>query len=201
MNLNSVFFTDAKNGWATGINGMILHTSNGGTTWEAQDSGTYLPLYVVRFSDSRTGFIFGMFGVFLHTTNGGTTWTIEAEGLTTEPLSRVHFTSPTNGYVVGNGKTLLKYGEILNSVEEIESIQFEIYPNPAKNRIKLLSSELITNNCKIELHDLYGKTLIEKQIPAGIKNIEIDVSNLASGVYFCTMKKDKKSSTKKLIIE
>jgi hypothetical protein len=48
---------------------------------------------------------------------------------------------------------------------------------------------------------LYGKTLIEKQITTGQQNVEIDVSNLASGVYFCTLKTDKKSSTKKLIIE
>ncbi len=32
-------------------------------------------------------------------------------GLTTAFLRGVHFTSPTNGYVVGNGKNLLKYTE------------------------------------------------------------------------------------------
>ena len=94
MNLNSVFFTDTKNG-------MILHTSNGGTTWEAQDSGTCMPLYVVRFSDRRTGFIFGKFGVFLHTTDGGATWTRQYCGASSDSTS-VQFIDGTE-YALAEG--------------------------------------------------------------------------------------------------
>ena len=35
-NLFGVSFPDASNGWAAGANGTILHTFDGGATWEPQ---------------------------------------------------------------------------------------------------------------------------------------------------------------------
>jgi len=37
--LTSLYFTDEKNGWAVGHGGVILHSKNGGTTWEKQFDG------------------------------------------------------------------------------------------------------------------------------------------------------------------
>lgn len=37
--LTSLYFTDEKNGWAVGHGGVILHSNNGGTTWEKQFDG------------------------------------------------------------------------------------------------------------------------------------------------------------------
>ena len=37
--LTSVFFVDAKRGWATGHDGVILHTADGGATWSLQLDG------------------------------------------------------------------------------------------------------------------------------------------------------------------
>jgi len=90
---------------------------------------------------------------------------------------------------------------MLKVYNEIQNIEFELFPNPAKNKFEISSSEFLAKNCKIELHDLNGKTLIEKEFSAGNEKVEIDVSNLASGVYLCTMRTDKKSSTKKLILD
>lgn len=39
------------------------------------------------------------------------------------------------------------------------------------------------------------------QLKSGKEKSETDVSYLQSGMYFCTMRTDKKSSTKKLIVE
>src|SRR2546423_1743715 len=40
--LRSVFFLPGQNqsGWAVGSNGTILHTENGGSSWQTQSSGT-----------------------------------------------------------------------------------------------------------------------------------------------------------------
>ena len=37
--LTSIYFTDEKNGWVVGHGGVILHTKNGGMTWEKQFDG------------------------------------------------------------------------------------------------------------------------------------------------------------------
>ena len=54
-------------------------------------------------------------------------------------------------------------------------------------------------DAKIEIYDLNGRKLLEKQIPAGRETIEIDVSHLKSGVYFCRLISENKSATQKLI--
>ena len=40
-------FVDAKRGWAVGLNGAILHTTDGGESWQSQNSGVKMPLYGV----------------------------------------------------------------------------------------------------------------------------------------------------------
>ncbi|RLD69986.1 MAG: hypothetical protein DRI87_08950, partial [Bacteroidetes bacterium] len=60
-------------------------------------------------------------------------------GLTTAFLRGVQFTSTTNGYIVGNNKTLLKYTAITGIGDEVENIKFEIYPNPAISVVNLQS--------------------------------------------------------------
>ena len=69
--LLSVQFVDAMTGWAVGVNGTILKTSNGGTTWASQFSGTFEPLRSVHFFDGQVGWAAGSKGTILATINGG----------------------------------------------------------------------------------------------------------------------------------
>ena len=52
VSFNSVYFSDELNGWAVGYSGKILHTNNGGTTWEYQNSATEFHLWSVYFINS-----------------------------------------------------------------------------------------------------------------------------------------------------
>jgi photosystem II stability/assembly factor-like uncharacterized protein len=74
QNLESVSFVNASDGWAVGKRGVILTTSDGGTTWSAQTSGTKGELDGVVFADSLHGYAVGQNGVILSTNNGGATW-------------------------------------------------------------------------------------------------------------------------------
>ena len=51
-----VSFTDANNGTAVGDSGTILRTTNGGTNWTSQSSGTTNWLYGVSFTDANNGY-------------------------------------------------------------------------------------------------------------------------------------------------
>jgi photosystem II stability/assembly factor-like uncharacterized protein len=84
---NCVFFTDANTGTAVGHLGYcsnwsrrdnILRTTDGGSTWEPQASGTSNPLRGVCFTDVNTGTAVGDSGTILRTTNGGVT-SVEGE--------------------------------------------------------------------------------------------------------------------------
>ena len=200
---NDIHFINDQEGWVVGDGGTIGYTTDGGTSWNTQTNPDTQnqSLYGVFFLDSDKGWAIGSGGILLQTTDGGTNWAVVGAGLTTEPLSRVHFTSPTNGYVVGNGKTLLKYTEISGIGDEFESLKFEIYPNPAANKIQIKCSEFKTESGIIEILSLDGKKILIKEIKTGTENIELDLNNLESGMYLCKISTDKKSSTKKLIIE
>jgi len=78
---------------------------------------------------------------------------------------------------------------------------FEIYPNPVKDKFKIKSQKLKAESATIELFDLNGRQILEKHIPAGRETVEINVSHLKSGVYYCKISTDEYSTTKKLIIQ
>jgi photosystem II stability/assembly factor-like uncharacterized protein len=197
---NAIYMVDSLNGWIVGDGGIIAHTSDG-KNWFEQTNTSTKTLFDVFFLNTQEGWTIGSGGTILQTTNGGNTWNIVGAGLTTNSLTGVHFTSSTNGYVVGNGKTLLKYGEILGIGEDPEDLLFTIFPNPAKGKFGVQSLEFEVENATIELLDLNGRKLLEKQIPAGVGEIEVDVSNLQSGIYFCRLIAGNKSSTQKLLIQ
>jgi photosystem II stability/assembly factor-like uncharacterized protein len=79
VSLNDVFFIDAQTGWAVGDHGTILHTEDGGSTWQYQACPVDAALEQVVFFDDRTGWIVGHDwgdpGALLYTEDGGHTWT------------------------------------------------------------------------------------------------------------------------------
>ncbi|HAK62794.1 MAG TPA: hypothetical protein DCO82_06085 [Alphaproteobacteria bacterium] len=74
--LTSVYFTDDKHGWAVGHDTIILHTQDGGETWEMQysDPPAETPLLTVWFANSEHGIAAGSFSFMLETFDGGKTW-------------------------------------------------------------------------------------------------------------------------------
>jgi photosystem II stability/assembly factor-like uncharacterized protein len=199
---NAICFVNDDHGWVVGTAGLIGHTENQGEDWHRQTNHDpdLHSLYDLFFLDENKGWAVGSQGTIIHTIDGGETWELQAQGLTSNFLRCVHFTSPNNGYIVGNGKTLLKYGELTRTNKVAETLQFEIYPNPAGKRFGVRSLEIGVNGGTIEIYDLNGRKLLERQIPKGSESIEIDVSSLESGVYFCRLNNENISVTKKLII-
>jgi len=59
---------------------MIIRTTDGGSTWISQSSGTEKFLYGVSFIDANTGTAVGEFGSILRTTNGGSLWWNQSNG-------------------------------------------------------------------------------------------------------------------------
>ncbi len=93
-NLSEIFFVNDNEGWIAGGrirsaetnelmrhderggDGIILHTKNGGATWEIQFAkrGTYL--FGIYFIDNQNGWAVGEGGLLIHTTDGGKLWSL-----------------------------------------------------------------------------------------------------------------------------
>jgi len=110
VNQTTGFVSLAQYGNVTNLD-RIFKTTNSGTTWTEVYSDTTEPQQVfvydgisqMHFSDAQHGWAIatGMPGKILRTTNGGNSWTeLTGHNFTDMSLTDVHFSSPTEGYVV-----------------------------------------------------------------------------------------------------
>ncbi|MDH7514699.1 MAG: YCF48-related protein [Bacteroidota bacterium] len=105
--LNAVAGAVVNAVWAVGDAGTIVKSSDGGWTWQVQNSGTQLPLYAVCAVDALRAWACGSGGVILRTTDGGAVWTVVPSGVTSA-LNGIDFPTPTVGFAVGAGGRILK---------------------------------------------------------------------------------------------
>jgi photosystem II stability/assembly factor-like uncharacterized protein len=70
--VSSMFFITPEKGWIVlpSPNESLLHTNDGGLTWDIQYSGSFIS--DIFYIDSLTGWAIGDNGLILHTSNGGT---------------------------------------------------------------------------------------------------------------------------------
>ena len=106
QDLLAVTFPTDKDGWASGRWGTILHTSDGGMSWEKQTSGLDYTLISVSFVDAKTGWIVGDGGTILHTKDGGKNW-LPQKSPVQSYLMGVHFSTPLKGWAVAERTTIL----------------------------------------------------------------------------------------------
>ena len=103
--------------WAGGDGGTILHSGDGGATWDAQSSETTGAIGGLSFVDARHGWAAGAVwddahesltgGFVLATDDGGATWRPQDPGVS-EVFNAVLFTDVAHGYVVGDDGTILR---------------------------------------------------------------------------------------------
>lgn len=76
--LNGVFFVDEKLGWAVGEDAVILHSADGGASWQkqfdARDAEMQGPLLDLYFENAREGYAVGVFNKLYRTVDGGQHW-------------------------------------------------------------------------------------------------------------------------------
>lgn len=103
--LYDVCFMDESNGWAVGAYGIILYSSDFGTTWTKQESQTVDDLFSVFFLTAENGWAVGVDGCILHW--DGNSWEFQHSG-TDLQLHDVYFINSQSGWAVGQNETVLR---------------------------------------------------------------------------------------------
>ena len=130
-NVTSIYLLNSNSGIAVGGSGVMLKTIDpvysGGFTWVEYSglNSNELPghLSSVQFVDANTGFAVGgsdNAGTVLKTIDGGKSWSIVLNK-EYNMLFSVYFTSPDNGYAVGQAGTIIKTVDGGDSWEKIPS--------------------------------------------------------------------------------
>lgn len=107
--LTGVSFVDDKRGWAVGHDAVILHTTDGGESWQLQYAAPDLeqPLLDVLFTDADHGTAVGAYGLYLETTDGGRTWTERRVSEDDFHFNAILAPTPETRLLAGEAGTLL----------------------------------------------------------------------------------------------
>jgi hypothetical protein len=80
---------------------------------------------------------------------------------------------------------------------------FEVFPNPAADIIKLSLTLNQNEFVKLEIYDVSGnliKTVLNTRLDEGKFTIPLNVKGLEQGIYYCVLKTDSNSKVEKIII-
>jgi photosystem II stability/assembly factor-like uncharacterized protein len=105
--LNSCYFVNDYIGFIACNDGLIIKTTNGGTSWYTVYNNNRYDMYTVFFIDNSTGWVGGLHdsintdtNIVFKTTNGGQTWTetfVDTLGISF--FSGIQFINPLTGYL------------------------------------------------------------------------------------------------------
>jgi photosystem II stability/assembly factor-like uncharacterized protein len=98
--LTDVCFVDQNNGWISGWTGTMLHTTDGGDTWNTQNILPNNAYYSVFFTDLLNGWASGYAGKIVHTSDGGQTWVDQTAPVNTD-YYKVYFVNSDIGWIAG----------------------------------------------------------------------------------------------------
>ncbi len=111
--LTSIFFADAKTGWAVGHDAYILKSVDEGKSWTKAFSAPaeQKPLMDVLFTDANTGFAVGAYGAYYETTDAGRTWVSRKIKEEDKHINGIIKLSDNQLLIVGEAGTILKSGD------------------------------------------------------------------------------------------
>ena len=105
--LFGVCFTDQNTGWISGLFSTIIHTSDGGKTWNELISSGEDALYSIFVKGSR-GWAVGSRGGYFMSRDGGLSWDSMDDAIKSKVwFGRVLFSSSENGWIAGGNGTVL----------------------------------------------------------------------------------------------
>ncbi len=199
-------FIDTQNGWVVGTAGTILHTTNGGQSWETQFSNPNVALKSVHFVDHQNGWAVGTSGLIFKTINAGQNWNIVESGMGEyADINDVFFADLQNGWVVGDDGFILKYNSSPINTIESESTKNYLsnpYPMPFESNFNIdVYNKTQTQKTHSILFNNLGQRVYTKTetLLVGKNTITYSVESLPPGIYFLSIYFDEKIAPKTIV--
>lgn len=76
-----------------------------------------------------------------------------------------------------------------------------MYPNPARAEVFLRSEHALRKGVALQITDLSGQVVLEREFSQMLEDVKIDLSGLAQGLYLVELRTEGKRSVKKLAVE
>jgi hypothetical protein len=71
----------------------------------------------------------------------------------------------------------------------LQELEWVVSPIPATDRISILLSQILTDNCTLRLIDLQGRVQQERKL-TGISEVVLEVGDLARSIYILELRRE-----------
>jgi len=191
---------------ATRGSGKVFISSNGGGTWVESkfDLPNFSALALVWDNNTNDGVYVGMdYGVYYTDNTLTNTWIPFVNNLPNVKISELEVNYADNKlYVATYGRGIWRTPRYdINTLSTGTTVLVEgisMYPNPATQSFSLVSAK--NETATIRVFNALGKLMHYSKDVNLIKELKIDISQYATGLYFVRINNEKGSITKKLIV-
>lgn len=200
---SGVWFTDALNGCVTRNDGVILRTTDGGTTWLSTTIDLPPPFLLTAVTGTPNGTFYASGyradnsgSIILSSVDAGVSWQVNHYAPTGvgRRINNIYFLNDAIGYApawtcvwrTGNGGNLTT--ALPNALATMNAV---LYPNPASNAVTL---ELPNAGSEVHVIDMRGRTVIAPFHTTEGRST-VDVSALAAGMYRVVVTDEQGSTT------
>ncbi len=195
-----------------GLTSHVLRSTDYGQTWTGLDSTgngfANVPAKVIAI-DSLTGNIFvGTYQGLYRSTDNGATWSLFGTGLPNSVIDAIAIQYASDVLRVGTHGRGAWQVNMLTGIASpaVSPTTFALgqnYPNPFNPSTTVRYSIPQAASVTVEVYNILGQQVRILQNgfqPAGIHSVSFDASRLPSGVYFCTIRFQGTSITKKMML-
>jgi photosystem II stability/assembly factor-like uncharacterized protein len=209
FSLGTIHFLNQDTGFIGAESSIILKTMDGGISWnETQISEYYNSVNSIHFSSNMIGFAAGAPSAFIpegptsffisKTINGGDTW--ESYDTIGIPLNSIYYINDSIGFVSGSFSLIMKSvggisglpedypwhlvggGVYIDETEKPDS-HIKIYPNPTNGMIWVQQTNRYQPITTIKLITVTGRIIDIMKPISDNEFMQIDLSDLAPGMY------------------
>lgn len=191
--IKKVYFANRNVGFIICSDSILYRTNNGGADWNVITLPQHIFINDIQFGSTK-GYMIGNDGKVVSTEDDGITWELEALN-TSNQIRQLSITNDIAYVVDSEGQFFTNNANISKIDVLIEQNTINIYPNPFKNNIEIVSKKII-RNCTV--YNTSG--LMIKFIPE-INELSacVDLGNLSAGIYFMQIAFEQDVSIRKVV--
>ena len=89
--------------------------------------------------------------------------------------------------------------DAINSTVDLGGTALEIWPNPTNGPLQISFSEELSGEVDVAIYNVDGRFVRQERLQSGVKNSELDLSDLAAGVYLLRLQHESTSEVVRIV--
>jgi photosystem II stability/assembly factor-like uncharacterized protein len=195
-NLDDILMINDQKGFVTSLLGYIYMTEDGGNNWEVVcNTSPNSNRIRIEFIDENEGWFFRS-SILYYSIDGGSSW--NSYGFM-HSMTDICFIENKYGWIFGSNSLMYKYHDLSTGITEKERAELAVFPNPVSDILTIQLPCTMTDRDIINIFDISGKLIMNRQIKNNMSIVQLDVSFLPDGMYIMEYKNRTQRQTTKFL--